>query len=36
LADVSVADNVSERGHRKNLIITGNIVLGDIKVKVKK
>jgi len=34
LGDVSVADNISGGG--KNLIITGNVILGDIKVKMRK
>ena len=35
LGDVSAADNISHGGGKK-LIITGNVILGDIKVKVRK
>jgi len=36
LADVKITDNVGSRPGRKTLIITGNVILGDIKVKVRK
>jgi len=36
LGDVSIANNVRERGGNKNLVITGRVVLGNINVKVKK
>jgi len=36
LADVKIADNVGSKPGRKTLIITGNVILGDIKVKVRK
>jgi hypothetical protein len=36
LADISIANNVSERGCKKTIILTGNVMLGEIKVKVKK
>ena len=35
LSDVKIADNITTHG-RKNLIIAGNVILGEIKVKVRK
>ena len=35
LGDISIANNITRNG-RKNLVITGNVILGDIKVKVRK
>jgi len=36
IGDVSVDDRINERGGIKRIKITGNVVLGDLKVKVKK
>lgn len=36
LSDISIDDRIRDRGGRKSVIITGNVILGDIKVKVKK
>jgi len=36
LADIKIDDNVRNRGGRKDLIINGNILLGDIKIKINK
>ena len=35
LGDVSAPDNIRNRNSRKSLVITGNVVLGDLKVKIK-
>jgi len=36
LADIKIDDNVRNRGGRKDLIINGNVLLGDIKIKINK
>jgi len=36
LSDVSIGNNVRNRGGRKDLVLTGNVVLGEIKVKINK
>jgi len=36
LADISIDDRIKDRGGHKRIKITGSVVLGDIKVKVKK
>ena len=36
LADVSIADDLKYKGGRKKLVIRGNAILGEIKVKIRK
>jgi hypothetical protein len=36
LSDVAISDNICNKGGSKNLILTGNVVLGEIKVKIKR
>jgi len=36
LAEIKIDDNVRNRGGRKDLIINGNVLLGDVKIKINK
>jgi len=36
LADIKIADNLHNKSSQKKLVIRGNVILGDIKIKVKR